>query len=112
MGASSVTGTGIGAVGKTTSELTRVPLSINNLVGPKIVAAGVTKIKGTTSVIEFPAPSGDFTDYAIFLTSNEKNCPFISKDLSPLPQTSNWTFTISSSNNSIVNWMIVKIGIA
>jgi len=112
MGATSVTGTGIGSVNKNSSELVKVPLSINNLVGPKIVAAGIVKIKGTTSVVEFPAPSGDFTDYAVFLTSNEKSCPYISKDLSPVPQTSNWTFTLSSSNNSIVNWMIVKVGIA
>lgn len=112
MGASSVTGTGIGSVNRNSKEFSKISLSINNLVGPKIVAAGIVKMKGITSVVEFPAPSGDFTDYAVFLTSNEKNCPFISKDLSPLPQTSNWTFTISSSNNSVVNWMIVKVGVA
>ena len=111
MGASSVTGTGIGSAYKS-NDLSRASLSITNLVGPKIVAAGIEKINGTSATIKFPSPSGDFTDYAIFLTSNDKGCPYISKEISPVPQSHDWTFTISSSNNSVVNWMMVKIGIA
>jgi len=53
MGASSVTGTGIGSAYKS-NDLSRASLSITNLVGPKIVAAGIEKINGTSATIKFP----------------------------------------------------------
>ncbi len=117
MGASSVTGIGSGSVGKislstntSSSNDSRVPLSISNLVGPRIIAAGVVLTKNEETDIVFTAPSGSVNEYTIFLQDNSKSA-VISKHLTSDEKNSNWSFTIYAKPQTPVSWMVIKLGL-
>ena len=116
MGASSVTGIGIGAAGKASLTATssnssdsRVPLSISNLVGPRIIAAGVMFLQEESADIVFTAPSGSVNEYTIFLQDNTRNA-IVSVGLNADNQNSNWSFSIKGKAKTPVSWMVVKLG--
>lgn len=111
MGASSVTGIGNGSALKGNMEMSKVPLSITNLVGPKIAAAGKESMNESEIAVEFPAPSGNIREYAVFLQSSDAEGAHLSRDLG-MVDGSNWGFSIFSAKKSSVSWMVVKLGLA
>lgn len=111
MGASSVTGIGNGSAIKGNMEMSKIPLSITNLVGPKIAAAGKESMNESDIAVEFPAPSGNIKEYAVFLQSSDAEAARLSKDLNVVDDL-NWGFSIFSAKKSSVSWMVVKLGLA
>lgn len=111
MGASSVTGIGNGSALKGNTEISKIPLSITSLVGPKIAVAGKEFMSESNVAVEFPSPSGNVKEYTVFLQSSDANGARVSKDLSVVDE-SNWGFSICSAKKSSVSWMVVKLGLA
>lgn len=117
MGASSVTGIGIGSVGKVSlstgsngSGDSRVPLSISSLVGPRIIAAGVATLNDGYGQVFFTAPSGSVNEYTVFLQDNSRSA-IVSSSLTADDHNSNWNFSIQGKLKTSVSWMVVKLGI-
>lgn len=116
MAASSVTGVGSGSVGKASINMTssssppdtRVPLSISNLVGPKIIAAGLSEVKKERVDVDFPAPSGNLEEYAVFISGHVNECKV--SDLSPRRGLGKWGFYLTCKDNCLVPWMVIKLG--
>lgn len=116
MAASSVTGVGCGSVGKASINMTssssppdtRVPLSISNLVGPKIIAAGLENVGKERVDVEFPAPSGNLEEYAVFISGHIQDCKV--SDLSPRKGMGKWGFHLSCKEKCMIPWMVIKLG--
>lgn len=109
MGASSVTGVGLGqARNQKGSE--HVSVGVNKLVGPRVMAAGSQVFSGTTTVVEFPALSGEITDYVVMLTGNHATIPYISTALDDTTDGA-WHFTATGANTSTLNWAVIKKGL-
>ncbi len=112
MGATSVTGvSGPGSVAGNQKGSEHQSLGVNKLIGPKIVAAGVETLSGTTGVIEVPAPTGAVSDYMVFLQTNSATAGYVSTALAAVANTDAWSFTVTAANNAVVNWCLVKKGV-
>ena len=105
MGATSVTGTGLGSADGFNKGSEHMTLGVNHLIGPHIVAAGVETLSGTTAVIEIPPQTGVNTDYGVLLTNNSSTNAFHTG------LQSNWTFTVTAGSGNIVWWAVVKNGL-
>lgn len=117
MGASSVTGIGCGSAGKSSLTATSsnpndscIPLSISNLMGPRIIAAGVMNLKEEDAEIVFTAPSGSVDEYTVFLQDNNKMA-IVSSNLKADAHNSNWSFHITGKPKTTISWMVIKLGI-
>lgn len=117
MGDSSVTGIGCVSVDKSSLTATssnsndsRIPLSINNLMGPRIIAAGVVNLKEENEEVIFTAPSGFVNEYTVFLQDNNRTA-IISSNLKADEHNKKWSFYISGKTKTIISWMVVKLGI-
>jgi len=88
---------------------TRITLSTNSLVGPRIIASGVVNLQESTSKITFTAPSGYVSEYTVFLQDNNHSAS-VDLGLSPDEQGNNWSFSIKSKSKNAVSWMVVKLG--
>ena len=115
MGATTTQGTGPGMVqakpglqNKKLKETAQVSLSLNNFIGPRIVAAGFIKLSGTTGTVTIPVQVGNSRDYCVILTNNSPSNPYISSNISE--STDNWSFDVAAGNNDIVNYMVLRSG--
>jgi hypothetical protein len=113
MGATSVTGvSGPGSVGGKQKGSEHMSLGVAKLVGPKITAAGSVTLSGTTGTVTIPALTGAVTDYVVMLTANGATAPYVSTALAAVVGTGDWSFGVTAGSGAVVNWALVKTGLA
>ena len=112
MGASSVTGvSGQGSVSGSQKGSEHMSLSVHNLIGPHVFAAGKVTLSGTTGTVYVPAPtSGAVGDYQVMLSSTTSTLAYNSTALATVADSNEWSFGVTASNNAVVHWMLVKSG--
>lgn len=104
MGATSVTGKGVGSAEGKNKGTARMTLGTTHLIGPRVVAAGSATLTGSTFVVEFPTLSGVVGDYSFHLTASNGTAVYVtSKAVTG--------FTINGANGQVVDWMVVKNGL-
>ena len=108
MGATTTEGTGFGSV---PNKKKVESLVVNKLIGPKIIVAGVLTLQETSSYVQIPAPIGKPSDYCIILTGSSVSNPFISRSLSVI-SADTWQFEVTAGHHDIVNYVVIKTGMA
>ena len=111
MGATSVTGVGLGSSLGGNKGAQEVTLGVGKLIGPHIVAAGTETLSGTTATIELPAPASSVTGYAVFLSNNSSTHAYVSTALVVSSEVDTWKFVVTAGSGDIVKWMVVKLGL-
>lgn len=111
MGATSVTGVGVGSAIGANKGSEHVTLGVGKLIGPHIVAAGTETLSGTTATIELPAPASAVTGYAVFLSNNSSTHAYVSTAMAVSSETDTWSFVATAGSGDIVKWMVVKLGL-
>lgn len=112
MGATSVTGvSGHGSVAGIQKGSEHMSLSVGKLVGPRVSAAGVKTLTGTTGTVVFPALTGDVGDYVVMLSANTSAHVYVSTALDEVTDTDDWSFIITGGSGATVNWAVVKVGL-
>lgn len=115
MGATTTQGTGPGMVhpkpgleSKKVKETAQVSLSLNNFLGPRVVAAGSVKLQGETGKACFAAQVGNIKDYCVLLTNNSASNPFLSSPLSE--ESEGWSFEVTAGINDVVAYVVLRSG--
>lgn len=109
MGATTTQGTGPGsASGKPRAEPV-ASLGVSRLIGPKVVAAGVKRLRSGTGVVTMPAPLGHPSEYCVILTSSSPTHAYISGDLQGCGD-GKWSFEISGGEADAVHYAVIKSG--
>jgi len=115
MGATTTQGTGPGMaqikpgfVGKKHKETTQVSLSVNNFIGPRVVAAGSVKLDGVTGIINIPAQVGNPRDYCVMLTNNSASNPYVSSGITE--NETGWYFSVTAGSGDLVNYLVLRSG--
>ena len=104
MGATSVTGKGLGSAEGMNKGTSRMTLGTNHLIGPHIVAAGSITLSASTGIVELPTLPGVVGDYSFHLTAGSTGHVFVtSKAVTG--------FTVNGTNGQVVDWMVVKNGL-
>jgi hypothetical protein len=104
MGATSVTGKGLGSAEGMNKGTSRMTLGTGHLIGPHIVAAGNFTLTGSTGAVEIPTLPGVVGDYSFHVTADTANAVHVtSKAVTG--------FTINGTSGQVVSWMVVKNGL-
>ena len=103
MGATSVTGKGLGSADGMNKGSSRDTLGVGHLIGPRVVYAGNWTLVGATDTIEYPTLSGVVGDYSFHVTATTTGHVFVSN-----PTTN--SFVLNGTDGQVVSWMIVKNG--
>ena len=104
MGATSVTGKGIGSAEGSNKGTSRDTLGVGHLIGPRVVYAGNHTLAGTTDTIEYPTLTGVVGDYSFHATAATTGHVFISTKTTS-------SFVLNGTDGQVVSWMIVKNGL-
>jgi hypothetical protein len=104
MGATSVTGKGLGSAEGMNKGTARMTLGSDHLIGPHVVAAGNFTMTGATGVVQIPTLSGVVADYSFHVTADTANSVHVTAKAVT-------GFTINGTNGQVVSWMIVKNGL-
>ena len=84
-------------------------LGVRSLIGPKVVAAGVKKMRDGVGAVTVPALLGHPSDYCVMLTNTGPSSPWISGDLSA-GKDGAWSFEISAGSADAVHYAVIKTG--
>lgn len=111
MGATSVTGVGIGGVSGSQKGSEHMSLGVSKLIGPKVAAAGKITLTGTTGTVEIPAMVGVVGDYVVMTCANTSAHVYVSTAMAAVSDSDSWSFVITGGSGAIVNWTVVKTGV-
>lgn len=106
MGATTVTGKGPGSANGLNKGAADRTLGVDHLIGPRVVAAGVETLSGTTGTVEIPPQSGVYTDYIILLQQRGAATSAYHAGMQD-----DWTFDLTAANNAVVEWAVVLKGL-
>ena len=108
MGASSVTGTGLGSAEGADRGRKEMTIGVEKLLGPRVVTAGRVALVGGAGTVVLPKLPGVVGDYAV-MAVNEGAASAVRAYLTF--NTNDTTVTISSgAGTDTVSWSIIKIG--
>ena len=110
MGATSVTGVGQGSATGNTKGSENMSLGVKKLIGPRVVAAGVKTLSGTTGTVYVPGLAGVAADYVVIVSALTSTHVYVSTNLVAVSDTDDMSFIITGGSGANVNWMVVKIG--
>lgn len=107
MGATSVTGVGVGSVEGQNKGSKHWTVGTNRLIGPRVMAAGQATLSSGTKTVTLPAlPTGS---YLVVCTDASGTAAATSGTLANTAGTS-CVLTLKGTSSNTVNWVIVKIG--
>lgn len=108
MGASSVTGLGLGSVEGKNQGSKHWTVGVGRLVGPRVMAAGSATLSSGAADVVLPLLSGDESDY-IVLVNDATGAAAASGALAFNDVDA--TITLAGTGSHVVHWAIVKIGL-
>lgn len=108
MGASSVTGVGLGsAEGATKGAMERQTLGVSHLIGPHIVHAGQATCSGGTASVVFPL-SGSSSDYIVLVTNTDASSPAATSATLAI-SSGVATVSLVAAGSDVVSYAVVKV---
>lgn len=112
MGATSVTGTGLGAAVGNQKGSEHTTIGAEKLIGPRVVAAdSVTLDGGGDAVIVLPSLDGDISNYILTVTDADAAAAAAVAGTLAGDSTST-TVTLKGPASGVVNYSIIKKGLA
>lgn len=111
MGATSVTGVGLGSADKKIKGSEHLSIGANKLIGPRIVAAGTKTLSGGAGTVVLPALAGSSSNYVVMVTDTNASATAVSGSLSISAGTST-TLTLAGTGSHVLAYVIVKVGLA
>lgn len=110
MGATSVTGTGLGSVEGKNMGSKHYTVGASRILGPRIVAAGKVALTAGSAVVVLPKLGGDSTDYSVQVTDNSSSAAAASASLAFNAE--DVAVTIKGTGTNTVSWAILHNGLA
>ena len=104
MGATSVTGKGLGSAEGSNKGTDRMTLGTRHLIGPHIMAAGTITLGAGTGVVELPTLPGVVGDYSFHVTADTNAATWVTAKATT-------GFTVNGTSGQHVDWMVVKNGL-
>ncbi len=109
MGASSVSGKGVGSAESVNKGASgRQTLGVSHLIGPYIGAANSVTCSGGSKVVQLPHLNDDNTEWVVLVTNTDASSPAAT---SASAVDADWKFTVYASGSDVVNYMVVYKGI-
>lgn len=111
MGATSVTGVGLGSASGKNKGTSRTSMGVERLIGPRVVVADTLTLNGTGSgIVNLPVLPGSLTDYIVNVTSASASTTAVVGILSAGPGST--IITITGVANGVVAYSVIKKGLA
>lgn len=112
MGASSVTGVGLGAASGQNKGSEHMSLGVNRLIGPRVVIADSKTLDGSgDAVAKYPKLEGVVGDYIV--VANDADATAAAAVAASLAMdSSSTTVTLKGPNNGVVHLCVIKKGLA
>jgi len=112
MGASSVTGVGLGAADGKNKGSVHMTLGVGHLIGPRVVVADDATLDGSGDAsIVFPNLGGVVGDYIVTATHTDTTTPAAVAASLAMDATST-TVTLKGAASDVVTYSIIKKGLA
>jgi hypothetical protein len=108
MGATSVTGVGIGGCEGTNPMSKHQSMSTNRLIGPRIMVADVATLSSGTATVKLPLFSGAVTDYAVIISDASGTAAATSATMTFGSNVT--TVTLKGTSANVVYWAVLKQG--
>lgn len=109
MGASSVTGVGVGSVEGQNKGSKNMTLGTARLIGPRIVAAGTATLVSGAATVVLPA-LGSTSGYVVMVSDASGTAAATSGTLATVAGTST-TLTLAGTGTHLLVWAVVKTGL-
>ena len=112
MGATSVTGVGLGSAEKKQKGSERLRVGAEKIIGPRIVACGSGTLDGSGDLtIKLPQPTGVIGDYMVFVT--DANASAAAATACTMTFTGgNLQLVFKGPNSGAIHYLVVKKGLA
>lgn len=112
MGATSVTGTGLGSADKRQKGSEHLRVGAEKIIGPRVVYAGIHTLDGSGDLtIKLPAVTGSASDYVVVATDKGATAATaVGAELAVSDSAT--TITLKGTANQDVYVMLVKAGLA
>lgn len=112
MGATSVTGVGLGSADKKQKGSEHLRVGAEKIIGPRIVYAGSVTLDGSgNGSVVIPAPAGVATNYSVFVTDGNATAAAATAGAVAFAS-GNATITVKGPASEAVFVMLVKKGLA
>jgi hypothetical protein len=110
MAATSVTGKGPGSADGKNKGSTHMTLGVDNLIGPRVMAAGTATLSGGSGTIVLPAFAGVTADYMV-LCGDASGAAAATSATMAITSTAT-TLTLKGTGTNTVKWAVIKVGIS
>ena len=107
MGATSVTGVGLGSAVPNNKGSEHMTLGVGHLIGPRVVAAGSVALSGGAATVKIPLLDGVVGDYMAItndVTGNNASNGVVTFS------GGNTVLTLAGTSTDTIQWAIIKIG--
>jgi hypothetical protein len=111
MGATSVTGVGLGSADGSNKGSPHMTLGVEKLVGPRVVAADTVTLSGTTATVKLPVLDGSASDYIVTATDADTTAAAAVAATITMDATAT-TVSFKGPSGSAVYYSIIKKGLA
>lgn len=105
MGATSVTGVGVGSAEGMNKGSSRMTLGVDHLIGPRVVNAGLVTMTASTKDVDFETLSGVVGDYSVQLTASNGTAVYVTSFTVD-------GFTINGASGQTIYWAVFKNGLS
>ena len=105
MGATSVTGKGLGSADGKNKGSAHQTLGVAHLIGPHIVAAGTATLSGGTVSFDLVTMSGVAADYVVLASDTDASVAAASGTFAP----TTGTLTLKGTTTHVIAYAIVKL---
>jgi hypothetical protein len=111
MGATSVTGVGLGSADGSNKGSPHMTLGAEKLVGPRVVAADAVTLSGTTLTVKLPNLGGSASDYIVNVTDADTTAADACAATLTMDATAT-TVSLKGPSGGLVYYSIIKKGLA
>lgn len=108
MGASSVTGVGLGSAESGNRGRKDFHVGVERLLGPRVMCAGIKALTGGAATVVLPKLPGVVTDYVVLVSDASGSAAATSGTLTF--NTNDTTVTLAGTGTNSLHWAIVKVG--
>lgn len=109
MGATSVTGVGRGSADGKNKGSIHTTLGVDNLIGPRVMAAGTATLDTGAASVVLPAMDGVSADYIVQVTDTTSAAAV--KGSLAITSTAT-TLTLAGTGSHVLAWSVIKVGIS
>lgn len=110
MGATSVTGTGLGSAAGKNKGSEHMTLGVGHLIGPRIMAAGTATLSSGSATVVLPVFDGVTADYFVLCGDASGTAAATSATMAITSDAT--TLTLKGTSTNAVKWAVIKVGVS